>query len=238
MENHQAQSKERLIIASNRLPLSIKQTNGTYEAVPSSGGLVSALRGLDVTDYLWLGWPGMEVNEKDRGHVDAALSKENAAAVYLDEKLAQDHYNGFSSELSAYVEHCSLANITHPDSILWPILHYQSGVAMDTQAWEAYQRVNEAFADRICEEAASGDLIWVHDYHLFLLPGLLREKLGAQNKRCPIGFFLHTPFPVDDFWRELPVQEELLRGILGSDIIGFHTREYLKNFAGACEILL
>jgi trehalose 6-phosphate synthase len=109
---------------------------------------------------------------------------------------------------------------------------------MNSEAWEAYQRVNEMFADIISKEAADGDLIWVHDYHLFLLPSLLRERLQAQKKRCPIGFFLHTPFPVDDFWRGLPVQEDLLHGILGSDVIGFHTDEYMKNFTGACEILL
>lgn len=109
---------------------------------------------------------------------------------------------------------------------------------MNTEAWDAYQRVNEIFADVICKEAADSDLIWVHDYHLFLLPSLLRERLQAQKKRCPIGFFLHTPFPVDDFWRGLPVQEDLLHGVLGSDIVGFHTDEYLKNFTGACEVLL
>jgi len=98
--------------------------------------------------------------------------------------------------------------------------------------------VNEAFADRISEEAVDGDLIWVHDYHLLLLPLLLRERLQSQNKCCPIGFFLHTPFPVDDFWRGLPVQKDLLRGVLGSDIIGFHTDEYMKNFAGACGTLI
>jgi trehalose 6-phosphate synthase len=109
---------------------------------------------------------------------------------------------------------------------------------MDTEAWYAYQRVNEIFADRVSDEAADGDLIWVHDYHLFLLPRLLRKRLQAQNKRCPVGFSLHTPFPADDFWRGLPVQEELLDGILGSDLIGFHTDEYKKNFLGACDILL
>jgi len=92
-----AQNQQRLIIASNRLPLSVKPKDGTYEATPSSGGLVTALRGLSFADYLWLGWPGVEIDERDRGNVDEALAKENAAAVYLDEELAQNHYNGFSS---------------------------------------------------------------------------------------------------------------------------------------------
>lgn len=109
---------------------------------------------------------------------------------------------------------------------------------MNQDAWDAYKRVNGIFADRVSKEARDGDLIWVHDYHLLLLPQLLRDRLHKQKKRCPIGFSLHTPFPADDFWRGLPVQEELLHGILGSDIIGFHTDEYKKNFVTACDILL
>ncbi|OQE71155.1 hypothetical protein PENNAL_c0110G11013 [Penicillium nalgiovense] len=211
---------QKLIIASNRLPLSVKRKDGTYEAIPSSGGLVTALKGLKFSDYLWLGWPGVDIDERDRGNVDKALAKENAAAVYLDENLAQSHYNGFSN------------------GVLWPTLHYQSEVVFDNETWEAYQRVNRIFADRISEEAADGDLIWVHDYHLLLLPGLLRERLHAQNKRCPIGYFLHTPFPADDFWRGLPFQKQLLEGALGSDLIGFHTDEYKANFASACGVHL
>ncbi|KAJ9483155.1 hypothetical protein VN97_g10257 [Penicillium thymicola] len=208
--------KQKLLIASNRLPLSVKESEGTYEVTPSSGGLVTALRGLNAADYLWLGWPGIEVHESDRKSVDTALSKENAAAVYLDEKLAQEHYNGFSN------------------GTLWPLLHYQSGSSFNTVTWNAYQRVNEVFAEKISEDAADGDLIWVHDYHLLLLPRLLRERLHAQNKRCPIGFSLHTPFPADDYWRGLPVQKELLYGVLGSDVIGFHTDEYKANFHHTC----
>ncbi|KAJ5981493.1 hypothetical protein N7522_013914 [Penicillium canescens] len=210
------QNQRKLIIASNRLPLSVKPKDGSYEVTTSSGGLVTALKGLSHSDYLWLGWPGVEINERDRGSVDEALAKENAAAVYLEENLAQNHYNRFSN------------------GVLWPTLHYQSEVSFDNETWDAYQRVNQIFADRISEEAADGDLIWVHDYHLLLVPRLLRDCLRAQNKRCPIGFSLHTPFPADDFWRGLPVQKQLLDGVLGSDIIGFHTDEYKANFSGAC----
>ncbi|CDM32873.1 CAZyme family GT20 [Penicillium roqueforti] len=211
------QNEQRLIITSNRLPLSVKSKDDTYEAIPSSGGLVTALNGLSFHAYLWLGWPGVDINERDRESVDKALAKENASAVYLDESLAQSHYNGFSN------------------GVLWPTLHYQSDASFDNESWDAYQRVNTIFADRISEEAADGDLIWVHDYHLLLLPRLLRERLHAQNKRCAIGFSLHTPFPADDFWRGLPVQKALLDGVLGSDLVGFHTDEYKTNFAGACR---
>ena len=93
----QEQNEQRLIIISNRLPLSVKSKDGTYEAIPSSGGLVTALKGLSFHSYLWLGWPGVDINERDRESVGKALAKENASAVYLDENLAQSHYNGFSS---------------------------------------------------------------------------------------------------------------------------------------------
>lgn len=118
--------------------------------------------------------------------------------------------------------------------MLWPALHYQSDYDFRAELWEAYKRVNQIFAERIADEAGNGDLIWVHDYHLLLLPRLLRDLLDAQSKHCPIGFSLHTPFPADDFWKGLPVQKELLDGMLASDVISFHLEEYKTNFIGAC----
>ena len=114
-------------------------------------------------------------------------------------------------------------------------MHYQSGINFNEEAWTAYQRVNEIFADIVAAEAKTNDLIWIHDYHLMLLPSLLRERLEKQGKRCAIGFSLHTPFPAEDFWRGLPVHADLLRGVLASDVIGFHTCEYRRNFVGGCE---
>lgn len=108
----------------------------------------------------------------------------------------------------------------------------------EDEPWQAYQRVNEIFADRVAKEARDGHLIWVHDYHLMLLPGLLRARLAQQGKRCAIGFTFHTPFPAPDFWRAIPVAEELLRGVLGSNVVGFHTDDYKHNFKDACERIL
>lgn len=124
------------------------------------------------------------------------------------------------------------------DRILWPILHYQSGVTFDDGPWQAYTRVNELFADQIANAADSGNLIWIHDYHLMLLPGLLRSRLEQQGKSCAIGFSLHTPFPANDFWRALPVRKQLIDGLLASDLIGFHTDEYKQNFIDTCSNLL
>lgn len=124
------------------------------------------------------------------------------------------------------------------DSILWSVLHFQSDVDFDQNAWNSYIRVNEIFAESIASEAKGGSLIWVHDYHLMLLPRLLQARLSEQGKRCAIGFTLHTPFPIEDFWKAIPVKKELLEGILASDVIGFHTDEYKRNFTKSCASIL
>lgn len=111
-------------------------------------------------------------------------------------------------------------------------------MTFDDAPWHAYQKVNELFADAVAKEARKGDLIWVHDYHLMLLPKLLRERLVKQGRNCAIGFSLHTPFPASDFWRALPVRNAMIEGLLSSDLIGFHTDEYKQNFIGTCVNLL
>ncbi|KAJ5550234.1 hypothetical protein N7461_004932 [Penicillium sp. DV-2018c] len=214
--------KRNLIIVSNRLPLSVKRVDGKFESSISSGGLVTSLSGLTKsTQFQWFGWPGIEVRDtKDRADVEKSLEEHNAVPIFLDSGLAHEHYNGFSNR------------------ILWPILHYQSGVTFDDGPWQAYKRVNELFADAVVDAAESGTLIWVHDYHLMLLPELLRDRLKARGKSCPIGFSLHTPFPAKDFWRNLPVRTHLIEGLLSSDLIGFHTDEYKQNFIDTCGSLV
>ncbi|KAJ5223179.1 uncharacterized protein N7469_009419 [Penicillium citrinum] len=216
------ESRRNLIIVSNRLPLSIKRVDGTYKSSLSSGGLVTSLSGLcKSTEFQWFGWPGLEVKgTKDIADVENTLSEHHAIPIFLDSGLAHEHYNGFSNR------------------ILWPILHYQSGVTFDDGPWQAYRRVNELFADAIAKVAESGTLIWVHDYHLMLLPELLRARLQEKGKHCAIGFSLHTPFPASDFWRNLPVRKHLIEGLLSSDLIGFHTDEYKQNFIDTCTSLL
>ncbi|BCR90618.1 trehalose-6-phosphate synthase [Aspergillus chevalieri] len=217
-----APEQRRLIIVSNRLPVSVKRVDGGYKSSLSSGGLVTSLSGLTKsTQFSWFGWPGIEVNDpKDREEVSKSLAEHHAVGIFLDNALANAHYNNFSN------------------SILWPILHYQSGMTFDDAPWHAYQKVNELFADAVAKEARKGDLIWVHDYHLMLLPKLLRERLVKQGKNCAIGFSLHTPFPASDFWRALPVRNAMIEGLLSSDLIGFHTDEYKQNFIGTCVNLL
>ncbi|KAL2846333.1 glycosyl transferase [Aspergillus pseudodeflectus] len=213
--------ERRLIIVSNRLPLCLKKTDrGHYESSLSSGGLVTALSGISSsTNVRWFGWPGTNIeNDEERETAQKALGEQDAVGIFLDEELAQKHYNEFSN------------------GIAWPILHYQSAVSFSEDAWRAYQTVNAIFADTIAASVEDGDLIWVHDYHLLLLPAYLRERLDAAGKKhCPIGFTLHTPFPAEDFWRALPVHKELLRGVLACDLVGFHTDEYKRNFVECCS---
>ncbi|PLB45526.1 alpha, alpha-trehalose-phosphate synthase 2 [Aspergillus steynii IBT 23096] len=215
----------RLLIVSNRLPITIRRSeSGKYEFSMSSGGLVTGLSGLSkTTTFQWYGWPGLEVPEDEVPSLKDRLKEEfGATPVFMDDKLADRHYNGFSN------------------SILWPLLHYHPGeIVFDEAAWDAYREANGLFAETIANEAREGDLIWVHDYHLMLLPELLRERLrqlGKQNIR--IGFFLHTPFPSSEIYRILPVRSELLHGVLQCDLVGFHTYDYARHFLSSCAHIL
>lgn len=213
----------RLILISNRLPITIKpQDDGKYAYSMSSGGLVTGLSGLSkTTNFQWYGWPGMEVPESDIDTIVQDLNeKYSAHPVWIDGEMADRHYNGFSN------------------SILWPLFHYHPGeITFDESAWEAYRQVNMLFAQAVAKDVQDGDLIWVHDYHLMLLPEMLRNMLG-DKKNVKIGFFLHTPFPSSEIYRILPVREELLQGLLQCDLIGFHTYDYARHFLSSCSRIL
>lgn len=127
------------------------------------------------------------------------------------------------------------------EETLWRLLHYDYGAlgnggsgGVDTRDWEAYQAVNRRFAEAVTEVYEEGDLVWVHNYHLLLLPAMLRRRLWYAK----IGFFLYTPFPSSEIFRLLPQRSEVLRGILGADLAGFHTYDYSKQFLASCARLL
>ena len=125
------------------------------------------------------------------------------------------------------------------DSILWPLFHYHPGeITFDESAWTAYKEVNRLFAKTMAKDVRDGDLIWVHDYHLMLLPEMLREEIGTTKKNVKIGFFLHTPFPSSEIYRILPVREALLLAVLHCDLIGFHTYDYARHFLSSCSRIL
>ena len=119
------------------------------------------------------------------------------------------------------------------------MFHYHPGeITFDESAWAAYREVNRLFAKEVAKDVQDGDLVWVHDYHLMLLPEMLREEMGNSKKNVKIGFFLHTPFPSSEIYRILPVREQLLLGILDCDLIGFHTYDYARHFLSSCSRIL
>lgn len=209
-------SEGKVLVVSNRLPVTItRKDDGKYDYAMSSGGLVTALQGLKKsTEFQWLGWPGLEIREDEQDKVNEDLKEKfNCTAIYLSDTIADLHYNGFSN------------------SILWPLFHYHPGeMNFDEVAWAAYIEANRTFASKIASQVDDNDLVWIHDYHLMLLPQMLREELGNTKKNVRFGFFLHTPFPSSEIYRILPVRKEILVGVLSCDLIGFHTYDYARHF--------
>lgn len=205
----------RIISVANRLPVTLSKT-----IRKSSGGLVAALEGVrDRMDMLLVGWPGCPCPKGERGTaLRESLEKDyGCLPVFLNSREIKTYYHGFSNRS------------------LWPLLHYMTlYVRHDEAWWESYRRVNELFAEVILEAAAPGDLVWVHDYHLMLVPALLRARAPEMR----IGFFLHTPFPSYEVFRCHPHRSELLRGVLGSDLVGFHTYGYMRHFRSSAMRIL
>ncbi|KAG6048883.1 hypothetical protein E4U17_007010 [Claviceps sp. LM77 group G4] len=246
IDGHAPVIQGRLLLLSNRLPITIKRSDdGSYTFSMSSGGLVTGLSGLSkTTSFQWYGWPGLEVpvNEVD-GMKQRLKDEYGAHPVFIDDELADRHYNGFAStfpRLRFASETLMLTlSLLSLDSILWPLFHYHPGeITFDESAWAAYQEVNHLFAQTVVKDVQDGDLIWVHDYHLMLLPQMLREEIAKTKKKVKIGFFLHTPFPSSEIYRILPVREALLRGLLDCDLIGFHTYDYARHFLSSCSRIL
>jgi len=205
-----------LINISNRLPVTVGE-----KITKSSGGLVAALEGLsaDEFDLKWIGWPGSAIADaKRRAEVERALMVEHGCTpVFLSEEEVAGHYEGFSN------------------SSIWPLLHYMPNYMRYEPAWwEHYRNVNQRFADKVLETATPGDLVWVHDYQLMLLPQMLNEQMPELK----IGFFLHTPFPSFETFRCHPKRRELVAGMLGADLIGFHTFGYMRHFRSSVLRLL
>jgi trehalose 6-phosphate synthase/phosphatase len=206
-----------LINVSNRLPVTVEGDKITR----SSGGLVAALEGLPEDQYKtkWIGWPGAAFPEEGRRQeVARKLEEEHGCvAVFLSQEEATAFYEGFSN------------------SSIWPLLHYLPNYLRYEPAWwDHYQNVNRTFAEKVLENAHEGDMVWVHDYQLMLLPAMLR----AAAPTLRIGFFLHTPFPAYEIFRCHPRRRELVAGMLGANRIGFHAFGYLRHFCSTVQRLL
>lgn len=203
----------RLLIVSNRLPVTVTRGESGFEVQRSPGGLATGLAAPHArSDALWIGWPGevRELDENGRRELEARLAELRTVPVWLEPDEVKGFYEGYSNE------------------ILWPLFHYLiEQMPLSPSGWNEYERVNQRFADQVAAHHRSGDLIWVHDYHLMLVPQMLRERLPDAR----IGFFLHIPFPVSEIFRTIPHRDRLLTGLLGADLIGFHTASYMRAFA-------
>lgn len=209
--------KNKLIIVSNRLPINLTQRKGKYYYRKSAGGLATGVSsyldklGSD-SKFIWVGWPGAIVPEVKMEEVSKTLEEGfGYFPVYLAENEIKQFYSGFCNRT------------------IWPLFHYfPSYTNYSQEEWQSYKEINLRFAERVLQVYEPGDTVWIHDYHLFLLPSLLRESIPDIKT----GFFLHIPFPHFEIYRLLPMswRKEILLGILGSDLVGFHTHDYTQYF--------
>jgi trehalose 6-phosphate synthase/phosphatase len=206
--------KKRLIIVSNRLPVKAEIHDEIIHFEKSAGGLATGLNSLDTSyEKHWIGWPGVYTEDAEtEKELNLSLENYNFHPVFLAEKDVELYYEGYSN------------------STLWPLFHYFYVYTEHNQEyWAAYKKVNALFLEKVLEVARDNDILWVQDYHLMLLPMMVREHLPSAR----IGFFLHIPFPSYELFRTLENREELLMGLMGSDLIGFHTFNYMRHFISA-----
>ena len=212
----------RLLIVSNRLPVTVEKRKDGLHFLQSPGGLATGLGSFYKSyDSIWVGWPGItsdKTNKEERKGIEAKLMSEfRCHPVFLSQNDIERYYHGFSNKT------------------LWPLFHYFTQyVIHDKTFWETYKRVNDLFSEVISTIAKKDDIIWIHDYHLMLLPKLTRERLPDAT----IGFFHHIPFPSFEIFRLLPWREEILEGLLGADLIGFHIDDYTRHFLISIHRLL
>ncbi len=210
----------RLLIVSNRLPVSVERRKGELHFKGSVGGVATGLGSYhDSHESLWVGWadvPG-RLDSMERERIARELHDQHQCVpVFLSADDVRDFYHGYSNKT------------------LWPLFHHFTQYAeFDAATWTAYERANRKFRDAVLEVAEPGDMIWVQDYQLMLLPQMLREQLPD----AAIGFFLHIPFPTVEVFRMLPQRKALLDGLLGADLVGFHTYDYVRYFLGTSRRL-
>lgn len=203
-----------IVIVSNRLPYKGNATTGAVER--SAGGLATALGPLsDRMDSSWVGmWDPAGASDEE---YERMLQEHHCVPVHLTSKERKGYYDGYSN------------------STVWPLFHgFTQFANFDEDTWKAYQRVNRKFCDAVLSVAKPDDTIWVQDYQLLLLPAMLREKLPNAS----IGLFLHIPFPTYETFRALPQRREILEGMLGADLIGFHTYDYVRHFLSSLTRIL
>ena len=206
----------RLVVASNRLPVTLRRSRGTLQIEPSSGGLVAAMDpAMRQRGGVWIGWPGGAMKPGEEIAVEALAY--DLRPVPLSTTEVKRFYHGSSN------------------GVLWPLFHsLPERMEFDERNWEVFESVNQRFADAILETSGPDDLIWIHDYHLALCP----ERVRLRQPSARIAFFLHIPFPPFDVFAILPSYRAVLRGMLACDLIGFHCPGYASNFFDCVERLL
>ena len=211
---------KRLVIAAYRLPFKFIEQNKGYKAVQNAGGLVSAVLALSensrknntsLTESK-IAWAGLADNlPADISRSDLNNESFDIIPVTIAPELNDLYYGGFCNDL------------------IWPLFHYFSEFSVfKEEYYDAYVEANTLFCDELVKQIRKGDFVWIHDYQLLLLPEMIRKKVPDVT----IGFFLHIPFPSFEIFRLLPRRwrESILNGMLGADLIGFHTHDYVQHF--------
>ena len=209
------------IIVSNRLPIKISKVNNSFKFTPTSGGLATGMNSIHKNkNSLWIGWPGISKDEIDSlsfETMNKKLYKSGYFPVHLSSNDIKDFYYGL------------------PNNCLWPLFHYFIEFSkFDNLHWEKYKEINKKFSNSVLSNLNENDTVWIHDYQLMLCPKMIKDK----RPDVKIGFFLHIPFPSFEIFRTFPRRKELLEGILGSDVIGFHTYDYQRHFLSSVKRIL
>ncbi|XP_010251315.1 PREDICTED: probable alpha,alpha-trehalose-phosphate synthase [UDP-forming] 9 [Nelumbo nucifera] len=219
--------RERKIIVANMLPLHSQRDTETGKwcfSLDEDSLLLQLKDGFSSeTEVIYVGSLKVHIDAIEQEEVALKLLEDfNCVPTFLPPDLQKKFYHGFCKQQ------------------LWPLFHYMLpicpdfGVRFNRSLWQAYVSANKIFADKVMEVMNSDDYVWVHDYHLMVLPTFLRRRFN----RVKLGFFLHSPFPSSEIYRTLPVREEILRGLLNSDLIGFHTFDYARHFLSCCSRML
>jgi trehalose 6-phosphate synthase/phosphatase len=210
----------KFVIVSNRLPVSVSRVEGKLQFDVSSGGLATAMSSLEMPHQVWIGWPGIasdDLTSAEKAQITRELRRYNCYPVHLTKQQICDFYEGYANDT------------------LWPLFHYFQGLSQyNATYWQAYQTVNRKFLAAIMRSADPEATVWVQDYQLMLLPNLIRNAL--PNTR--IGFFLHIPFPSYEIFRFLPERREIIEGLMGADLLGFHVYDYARHFISSCNHIL
>ncbi|CAN6852188.1 unnamed protein product [Brassica oleracea] len=220
--------RERKIIVANTLPLQSKRDSetGKWSFSWDEDSLQLQLKDgfPPETEFLYVGSLNAHVEPNEQEAVSQTLlTGFNSVATFLPKDLQEMYYRGFCKHQ------------------LWPLFHYMlpmfpdHGDRFDRKLWQAYVSTNKIFSDRVMEVInPEDDYVWIQDYHLMVLPTFLRKRFN----RIKLGFFLHSPFPSSEIYRTLPVRDEILRGLLNCDLIGFHTFDYARHFLSCCSRML